>query len=76
MEDLKLLVKTDDENAADMTTVLIKIFNGNVTLQKGPLYIVGESYGGKLAVTLGLCVLKAIEAGKLNLKLGGIFFHF
>lgn len=71
MEDLKLLVETDDENAEDLTTLLIQIFNRNVTLQKSPLYIVAESYGGKFAVTLGLSALKAIEAGTLKLKLGG-----
>nr|GMD71308.1 serine carboxypeptidase-like 51 [Ipomoea batatas] len=37
---------------------------------KSPLYIVAESYGGKFAVTAGLSALKAIEAGKLKLKLG------
>ncbi|KAI5666468.1 hypothetical protein M9H77_16321 [Catharanthus roseus] len=72
VEDLKLLVETDDENAEDLTTLLIQIFNRNVTLQKSPLYIVAESYGGKFAVTLGLSALKAIEAGTLKLKLGGI----
>ncbi|XP_041991885.1 serine carboxypeptidase-like 51 [Salvia splendens] len=40
--------------------------------KKSPLYIVAESYGGKYAVTLGLSALKAIQAGKLKLKLGGI----
>ncbi|KAI3461351.1 hypothetical protein Pfo_018014 [Paulownia fortunei] len=72
VEDTKLLVKTDDEAAADLTTLLIEVFNRNETLQKSPLYIVAESYGGKFAVTLGLSALKAIEAGKLKLKLGGI----
>jgi serine carboxypeptidase 1 len=33
---------------------------------------VAESYGGKFAVTVGLSALKAIEAGKLKLKLGGV----
>ncbi|XP_047967848.1 serine carboxypeptidase-like 51 [Salvia hispanica] len=72
VEDLDLLVKTDYEAADDLTTLLIEIFNRNQTLQKSPLYIVAESYGGKYAVTLGLTALKAIEAGKLKLKLGGI----
>ena len=71
MEDYKLHVKTDEEAAADLTTLLIKIFNSNVSLQKSPLFIVAESYGGKYAVTLGLSALKAIEAGTLKLKLGG-----
>ncbi|KAL3849586.1 hypothetical protein ACJIZ3_011468 [Penstemon smallii] len=72
VEDTKLFVKTDEEAANDLTTLLIKVFNRNVSLQKSPLYIVAESYGGKFAVTLGLSALKAIEAGKLKLKLGGI----
>jgi len=42
-------------------------------LQKSPLFIVAESYGGKLGVTLGLSALEAIEAGKLKLRLGGNF---
>lgn len=71
MEDTKLLVKTDVEAANDLTTLLIKVFNKDVNLQKSPLYIIAESYGGKFAVTAGLSALKAIEAGKLKLKLGG-----
>ncbi|XP_060175121.1 serine carboxypeptidase-like 51 [Lycium barbarum] len=72
VEDESLLVKTDVEAATDLTTMLIRIFNRNKSLQKSPLYIVAESYGGKFAVTLGLSALKAIESGKLKLKLGGV----
>lgn len=71
MEDTKLFVETDEEAATDLATLLMEIFNRNESLQKSPLYIVAESYGGKFAVTLGLSVLKAIESGKLKLKLGG-----
>ncbi|XP_071711486.1 serine carboxypeptidase-like 51 [Rutidosis leptorrhynchoides] len=72
VEDKEVLVKTDEEAATDLTTLLIEIFNRNETLQKSPLYIVAESYGGKYAVTLGLSALKAIEDKKLKLILGGI----
>ncbi|KAJ0476947.1 putative carboxypeptidase C [Helianthus annuus] len=72
VEDEELLVKTDEEAATDLTTLLIAIFNKNETLQKSPLYIVAESYGGKYAVTLGLSALKAIEDQRLKLILGGI----
>ncbi|XP_031385736.1 serine carboxypeptidase-like 51 isoform X2 [Punica granatum] len=68
----KLLVKTDEEAADDLTTLLIMIFNRDEGLQKSPLYIVAESYGGKFAVTLALAALDAIEAGKLKLTLGGV----
>lgn len=71
VEDKSLFVKTDEEAAADLTTLLISVFNRDKVLQKSPLYIVAESYGGKYAVTLGLSALKAIEAGKLKMKLGG-----
>ena len=66
-----MAVRTDEEAAADLTTLLKAIFNGNKTLQQTPLFIFGESYGGKFAVTLGLSVLKAVEAGDLKLQLGG-----
>lgn len=72
MEDKELFVKTDEEAGRDLTKLLIKLFNKNKSLQKSPLYIVAESYGGKYAVTLGLSALKAIKAGKLKLILGGI----
>ncbi|KAM6547849.1 hypothetical protein CsatB_019525 [Cannabis sativa] len=74
--DTKLFVKNDLEVADDFTTLLKKLFNGDETLQKSPLFIVAESYGGKFAVTLALSALKAIEAGKLKLKLGGKNLQF
>nr|AFK37897.1 unknown [Lotus japonicus] len=72
VEDKKLFVKTDVEAATDLTTLLIKIFNRDENLQKSPLFVVAESYGGKFAVTLGLSALKAIEDGRLKLKFGGV----
>jgi serine carboxypeptidase 1 len=74
VDDEKLYVKTDEEAGNDLTTLLEKIFNKNESLQKSPLFIVAESYGGKYAVTLALSALRAIEAGKLKLKLGGNLF--
>ncbi|KAK8945575.1 Serine carboxypeptidase-like 51 [Platanthera guangdongensis] len=71
-EDEDSLVKTDEESARDLTTLLKKLYNGNGRLQKSPLFVVAESYGGKFAVTLGLSVVKAIKAGELNLTFGGI----
>ncbi|XP_040862951.1 serine carboxypeptidase-like 51 isoform X1 [Glycine max] len=72
VEDKKLFVKTDDEAATDLTTLLIELFNRDEKLQKSPLFIVAESYGGKFAVTVGLSALKAIGDGKLKLRLGGV----
>ncbi|XP_010037116.3 serine carboxypeptidase-like 51 [Eucalyptus grandis] len=72
VDDESLVAKTDYEAAADLTTLLIELFNGNETLQKSPLYIFAESYGGKFASALGLTALEAIEAGKLKAQLGGV----
>ncbi|KAL0913714.1 hypothetical protein M5K25_017195 [Dendrobium thyrsiflorum] len=72
VENTSSLVKTDEESASDLTMLLKKLYNGNERLQKSPLYVVAESYGGKFAVTLGLSVVKAIKAGQLNLTFGGI----
>ncbi|KNA25243.1 hypothetical protein SOVF_008340, partial [Spinacia oleracea] len=70
VEDDKLVVKSDEEAGDDLTSLLKGLFNKNVELQKSPLYIVAESYGGKFAVTLGLAAHKAILSGQLKLKLG------
>lgn len=72
VEDVNSLVKSDEESAADLTALLKKLYNGNERLQKSPLFVVAESYGGKFAVTLGLSVVEAIKAGELNLTFGGI----
>lgn len=72
VEDSSLFVKTDYEAATDLTTLLMALFNKDEKLQKSPLYIVAESYGGKFAATLGLSAAKAIETGKLKVKLGGV----
>ncbi|KAG7029828.1 Serine carboxypeptidase-like 51 [Cucurbita argyrosperma subsp. argyrosperma] len=72
VEEMSSLVKSDVQAAVDLTTLLQSIFNKDQRLQKSPLYIVAESYGGKYAVTLGLSALKAIEAGSLKVTLGGV----
>ncbi|KAM7531668.1 hypothetical protein LguiB_035078 [Lonicera macranthoides] len=72
VEDENLAVKTDEEAAADLTTLLKELFNANETLQKSPLFVFAESYGGKFAITLGVSAVQAIEKGELKLQLGGV----
>ncbi|ESW22132.1 hypothetical protein PHAVU_005G130000 [Phaseolus vulgaris] len=72
VEDSDLYVKTDEEAATDLTTLLAELFNNDVNLQKSPLFIVAESYGGKFAVALALSALKAIQQGTLKVILGGV----
>ncbi|KAK2424111.1 serine carboxypeptidase [Trifolium repens] len=72
IDDSTLLVKTDEDAATDLTTLLIKIFNNDSTLQKCNLFIFGESYAGKFVATLGLSAYKAIKNGTLKATLGGV----
>ncbi|KAI3952789.1 hypothetical protein MKW92_000909 [Papaver armeniacum] len=71
VEDDNAYVKTDEAATTDLTTLMRKLFNKNEQLQKSPLYVLGESYGGKFVVALGLSVVKAIKTGHLKLKFGG-----
>ncbi|XP_066387828.1 serine carboxypeptidase-like 51 [Miscanthus floridulus] len=72
VENSSLLVTTDWQQAADMTTVLKALVKEVPTLQSSPLFLVAESYGGKYAATLGVSVARAVRAGKLNITLGGV----
>ena len=74
MEDESLFVSSDEEAATDLTTLLKELFNKDKRLQTSPLFIVGESYGGRFAVTIAVSVLKAIQSRELKLRLGGIQF--
>ncbi|KAL6878235.1 hypothetical protein ACP4OV_012405 [Aristida adscensionis] len=72
VEDDSLLVTTDWQAAADMMAVLKALVEEVPTLQNNPLFLVAESYGGKYAATLGLSIARAIIAGEIDIKLGGI----
>ncbi|KAF6991054.1 hypothetical protein CFC21_008178 [Triticum aestivum] len=72
VEDDSLLVTTDLQAAADMTTLLKALVKELTTLRSSPLFIVAESYGGKYAATLGVSVVRAVRAGELKLTLGGV----
>ncbi|XP_010473188.1 PREDICTED: serine carboxypeptidase-like 51 isoform X2 [Camelina sativa] len=68
----ELYVKSDEEAAEDLTKLLQQLFNKKQTLNQSPLFIVAESYGGKIAVKLGLSVFESVKSGKLKLHLGGV----
>ncbi|CAN6270829.1 unnamed protein product [Urochloa humidicola] len=72
-EDQDALVKTDSQAVVDLAVVLEELLKKELpSMKKSPLYIVGESYGGKLAAMLGVSVSRAIRAGTLKLNLGGV----
>lgn len=72
VEDASALATTDAQVAADTMVLLKNISERIPALQSSPLFLVGESYGGKLAAMIGVSVARAIRAGTLNLKLGGV----
>ncbi|KAL5219603.1 hypothetical protein ABZP36_020287 [Zizania latifolia] len=72
-DDPRALVTTDLQAAADGTKLLKALAKEIPALQQegSPLFLVGESYGGKLAAMIGLSAARAIHAGQLKLTLGG-----
>ncbi|XP_057831254.2 uncharacterized protein LOC131041986 [Cryptomeria japonica] len=72
VENDSLLAKSDEEVTADLFSFLKEFYSGNNSLQNNPLYIVGESYGGKHASMIGLALSKAIAAGDIKVNLGGV----
>lgn len=72
VENSSLAATTDAEVTTDLLSFLKDLFGTNSTLQKRPLFIVGESYGGKHASMIGLALSKAIAAGEMKANLGGV----
>ncbi|GLJ05095.1 hypothetical protein SUGI_0010830 [Cryptomeria japonica] len=72
VENDTLVAHTDAAAADDLLTFLKEFEKINRTLQNRPIFIVAESYGGKHASMLGLALSKAIAAGQLMVKLGGV----
>ncbi|GJN40464.1 hypothetical protein PR202_gb29679 [Eleusine coracana subsp. coracana] len=66
------LATTDTQAAKDVVELIKAVVKEIPTLQSSPLYLVGESYGGKLAAIIGVSVARSIRAGSLNLTLGGV----
>jgi len=65
------LVKTDKQAVSDLLGVIQELIRILQRLQSSPVYVVGESYGGKMAAMLGLVLERAIRDGTMNLTLGG-----
>uniref|UniRef100_A0A0E0NW36 Carboxypeptidase n=1 Tax=Oryza rufipogon TaxID=4529 RepID=A0A0E0NW36_ORYRU len=71
-DDPSALATTDLQAATDAAE-LIRALPGEIpALKRSPLYLVGESYGGKLAAIIGVSLTKSIHAGDLDLTLGGV----
>ncbi|CAO2041725.1 unnamed protein product [Urochloa humidicola] len=67
------LAKTDSQVATDLVGVIKVLLKELPTLRRSPLFLVGESYGGKIAAIVGVSLLRAIRNGTIvNLTLGGV----
>ncbi|WVZ83214.1 hypothetical protein U9M48_030384 [Paspalum notatum var. saurae] len=67
------LAKSDDQAVLDLMGVVKALVRELPSLESSPLYLVGESYGGKFAVKLAVSLVKDIKDGNIsNLTLGGV----
>ncbi|TVU06892.1 hypothetical protein EJB05_46928 [Eragrostis curvula] len=72
VEDPSAMATTDAQAATDIVELLKVLTKELPTLKGSPLFLVGESYGGKFAAMVGVHVTRAIRAGTLKLTLGGV----
>ncbi|TVT97640.1 hypothetical protein EJB05_57090 [Eragrostis curvula] len=72
VDDPIALVTTDSQAVEDIIELLRVLTKELPTLQQSPLFLVGESYGGKFAAMIGVAVLRANKAGILKVTLGGV----
>lgn len=71
-DDPSALAKTDAQTVLDLVGVIKVLLKKLPTLQSSPFYLVGESYGGKIAAMVGVSLSRAIRNGTItNLTLGG-----
>ncbi|CAH2263463.1 jg13914 [Pararge aegeria aegeria] len=72
VEDLKHLTKTNDEIALDFVELMKGFYRSNPEFEGVPLYIFGQSYGGKMAIDMGIRMREAEKAGTIKSNLLGI----
>lgn len=68
----KFLTKDNKEIADDLLSFMIKFYEQIPEFKTVPLYIVAESYGGKMTVDFALALDKAIKNGKIECNLVGV----
>jgi len=67
----RALAKTDAQVASDMFGVIKLLLKELASLPSSPLYLVGESYGGKTAAMVGVLLARAIQDRTIDITLGG-----
>ncbi|XP_050561884.1 retinoid-inducible serine carboxypeptidase-like isoform X3 [Spodoptera frugiperda] len=72
VDDQKFLTVSNKEIARDFVELMRGFYNKNPEFQGVPLYIYGQSYGGKMAVDMGIAMHEAEKAGTIGSNLKGI----
>ncbi|XP_022124612.2 retinoid-inducible serine carboxypeptidase [Pieris rapae] len=72
VDDLSLLTTTNDEIAQDFVKVMQGFYTKHPEFETVPLYIYGQSYGGKMAVDMGIRMREAELNGSIKSNLRGI----
>ncbi|CAB3223806.1 unnamed protein product [Arctia plantaginis] len=72
VDDLNLLTTTNDEIALDFVNLMRGFYSKHPEFGGVPLYIYGQSYGGKMAVGMALRMREAEKAGTIQSNLRGI----
>ncbi|CAG4972065.1 unnamed protein product [Parnassius apollo] len=72
VDDLKYLTTTNIEIAQDFLELMRGFYQTHPEFEGVPLYIYGQSYGGKMAVDMGILIHEAEKAGTIKSNLRGI----
>ncbi|XP_052754687.1 retinoid-inducible serine carboxypeptidase-like [Galleria mellonella] len=72
VENLNLLTVTNDEIALDFVELLRGFYSSNPEFEGVPLYLYGQSYGGKMAIDMGIRIHEAEQQGRLKSNISGI----
>ncbi|XP_063389518.1 uncharacterized protein LOC134672158 [Cydia fagiglandana] len=72
VDDWSYLTTTNDEIAVDFVNLMRGFYEAHSEFEGIPLYIYGQSYGGKMAVDMGIRMHEAEQAGTIRSNLRGI----
>ncbi|CAG9578654.1 unnamed protein product [Danaus chrysippus] len=72
VDDPIYLTTTNDQIALDFVELMKGFYRSNPEFEEVPLYIYGQSYGGKMAIDMGVRMREAEIAGTIRSNLRGI----
>ncbi|CAK1540403.1 unnamed protein product [Leptosia nina] len=72
VDNLEFLTKTNDEIAIDFVQLMRGFYEKNSEFETVPLYIYGQSYGGKMAIDMAIRMREAEVAGTIKSNLRGV----